>query len=55
MTEQELEQAARETRLEYFREWRKKNKDRVQKNNQNYWRKKAKEKLANEQMQSKTE
>ncbi|MCX0355265.1 hypothetical protein LI064_12130 [Clostridium perfringens] len=35
---------AREERNAYMREWRKKNKDKVKKYNDNYWESKSKEK-----------
>lgn len=41
MTESE-KKAAKEARNAYAREWRKKNPDRVQANNQAYWVRKAK-------------
>lgn len=31
----------KEVKQEYFRNWRKNNKDKVKKNNANYWKKKA--------------
>jgi len=34
-----------ETCREYFRKWRAANKDRVKNHNENYWRKKAEQKL----------
>jgi len=34
-----------QTRKEYFKQWRAKNKDKVKKNNQNYWKRKAEQKL----------
>ena len=45
MTDKELEKLARKERLEYFKEWRSKNKDKVKKHNQTYWLKKAKQRL----------
>lgn len=38
---QELTDAAREAKREYFREWRRKNKGRVRENNRRYWERKA--------------
>jgi hypothetical protein len=48
MDKKTLEAVAKEVRLKYFREWRRKNKDKVKKHNKNYWEKKAKEKLLKE-------
>ena len=36
---------ARTERLNYFRQWRASNKDRVKKHNENYWKRKAERKL----------
>ncbi|MDQ5983891.1 MAG: hypothetical protein RUMPE_00920 [Eubacteriales bacterium SKADARSKE-1] len=43
-----IEKAIAELRAEYFRQWRAKNKDKVKKHNQNYWRKKAEQRLKEE-------
>ena len=45
---QSIEEMAIEARREYFRQWRAENKDKVRKHNQNYWRKKAMEKIVNQ-------
>lgn len=45
MVKKQLDKAAAEARKEYFREWRKKNSDKVKKYNENYWRKRAKKSL----------
>ena len=42
-----IEELARQERLEYFRTWRANNKERVKQHNENYWRRKA-EKRAKE-------
>ena len=42
---QEVEALAREERLNYFKDWRKRNPDKVKKHNSTYWRKKALKKL----------
>lgn len=39
--DRKLHDIARQERLEYFRKWRKKNKDKVQKHNATYWEKRA--------------
>lgn len=39
------QEAIREAQREYFREWRKKNKDKVRQHNRNYWEKKARQRL----------
>lgn len=45
ITEQELEQAAREKKAEYYRNWRKKNPAAVKKHQDTYWKKKVLEEL----------
>jgi hypothetical protein len=45
---QSIEEMAAEARREYFRKWRAENKDKVRKHNQNYWRKKAMQRLVNQ-------
>jgi hypothetical protein len=52
MDKKTLESVAKEERLKYFREWRRKNKDKVKKHNKNYWEKKAKEKLLKEEQKN---
>ena len=49
MTISELDDLAREERREYYRKWRAEHKDNVKKHNQNYWRKKAAQKLKKEE------
>jgi hypothetical protein len=49
MERAELERLADETRKEYFREWRAKNKDKQAEHRRHYWEKKALEKLNAEQ------
>lgn len=49
MDKKTLEALAKEERLRYFREWRKKNPDKVKQHNKNYWEKKAKAKLLKEE------
>jgi len=43
----DLKDLIKEERRRYFKEWRDKNKDKVRKHNERYWRNRAK-KLANE-------
>jgi hypothetical protein len=43
-----LEEQARQERLEYFREWRGKNRDKVRRSNQRYWENRAKRRQAQE-------
>ncbi|MCU7699959.1 hypothetical protein OM428_06330 [Enterococcus gallinarum] len=43
MDKKSLEALAKEERLRYFREWRKKNPDKVKQHNKNYWEKKPKQ------------
>lgn len=45
----DLDELARRERLEYFRAWRAKNKDRVKKSNAEYWKRRAEKRLAEEQ------
>lgn len=40
--EQNLEELIHQERLKYYRDWRKNNKDKVKKHNQNFWLKKIK-------------
>lgn len=40
-----IDELAEEEKRKYFRQWRAKNKDKVKKSNQNYWRKKAEQSL----------
>ncbi|MBR3715710.1 MAG: phosphatase [Clostridia bacterium] len=43
--ENELEQQIIATRKAYYKNWRAQNKDKVRKNNERYWRKKAEKEL----------
>ncbi len=45
-----LDDIARQERIEYYRQWRQKNKDKVKKHQETYWKKRATKKL-NEQEQ----
>jgi len=40
-----FEEAVKQERREYFRNWRASNKDKVRQHNQNYWRRRAERKL----------
>lgn len=40
-SEKRLDEQARAARAEYFREWRRKNPDRVRETNKRYWQKRA--------------
>ena len=40
-----LEELAKETRREYFKNWAAKNKDKIKKNSENYWLRKAEQRL----------
>ncbi|MDH5085199.1 hypothetical protein [Clostridium perfringens] len=42
-----MDEKAREERNAYLREWRKRNKDKVKKYNNNYWERKANKKIKN--------
>lgn len=48
-----MSKEAKEARNKYFREWQKKNKDKVKRNQERYWERKAKEDLEKEQQVSK--
>ena len=41
LTDEQLEELAREKQREYLREWRKKNPDKVKEYNERYWRRRA--------------
>lgn len=45
VNEKEIEEMARSERREYFRKWRAANPDKVKKHNEDYWKKKAEQKL----------
>lgn len=45
MDDKKMDELAKEERLNYFREWRRKNADKVKAHNQNYWLKRAQKKL----------
>jgi hypothetical protein len=47
-SKKEIELLVKEVRKEYFRSWRAANKDKVKQHNQNYWKKKALERLEGE-------
>lgn len=51
MKREQVDELAAEERREYFRKWRAANKDKVAKHNANYWRKKAEQKLQEQQIQ----
>lgn len=46
MAKKKLDRAAAEARREYFREWRRKNSDKIKQYNDDYWRRQAEKKLA---------
>lgn len=48
MEHKALEEAAKEERLNYFREWRRNNPEKVKQHNKNYWLKRAEKKLQEE-------
>lgn len=41
VSEKKLDEQARAMRAEYFREWRRKNPDKVRENNRKYWQRRA--------------
>ena len=48
MSKKKLDRAAAEARRAYFREWRRKNIDKVKQYNDDYWRRQAEKRLAEE-------
>ena len=48
MDDKKFEAAIQEEKREYFRRWRKNNPDKVKKQNENYWRKRAEKRLKDE-------
>lgn len=55
MAKKKLDRAAAEARRQYFREWRRKNSDKIRQYNADYWRRLAEKKLAEEMKASGTE
>ena len=49
MNETNINEIARDERRAYFREWRKKNKDKVSQNNKRYWENRALKKIQAEE------
>ena len=45
MKKESIEELILKEKKVYFKEWRAKNKDKVRKNNQNYWRKRVEKRL----------
>ena len=45
MYKNSLNELISKERKEYFKEWRARNKDKVKKNNENYWKKRAEKKI----------
>ena len=45
ISEKELKERAREEKNKYYREYRRKNKDKIKKHQEDYWERKALEKL----------
>ena len=50
MDQKTLDVLAKEERTRYYREWRKKNPDKVKKHNQNYWKKRVQAKMDKEKI-----
>lgn len=48
MDNKTIEEIAREERLAYFRNWRANNREKVKQHNQNYWLRKAEQRLERE-------
>lgn len=55
MENKKLDEIICQERREYFRLWRANNKDKVKKNNETYWRKKALQRIAEQKTNSETE
>lgn len=55
MENKKLDEIICQERRKYFRQWRANNKDKVKKNNENYWRKKALQRIAEQKTNSETE
>ncbi len=55
MENKKLDEIICQERREYFRQWRANNKDKVKKNNENYWRKKALQRIAEQKTNIETE
>lgn len=53
-SEKKLDKQARIARAEYYREWRRRNPDKVRENNRRYWQKRA-ERLAKEKEETENE
>ena len=47
MTQKKMQELIREEKADYFKKWRAANKDRVKQHNENYWKKKAEQRLQN--------
>lgn len=45
LDEKHLEELAKQERLEYYRNWRKNNKEKIKQSNANYWKRKAEKRL----------
>lgn len=45
MNKPTIEELVLQERKAYFKDWRARNKDKVRKNNQNYWKKRAEKRL----------
>ena len=48
MTQKHMKELIREEKTNYFKEWRAKNKDKVKKHNENYWKRRAEKRLQSE-------
>lgn len=53
MKQKDIEELVRQERLEYFRNWRARNKDKVKQHNKNYWEKRVKKKIEDGVMNAK--
>ena len=52
MNDKDLEEMMLEERREYYRKWRAANKDKVRRNNQNFWKRKVLQRLEQEAAES---
>ena len=49
MSTKKIKRAAAEERREYYRQWRKENRDKIKKYNANYWQRRAEKKAKNQE------
>lgn len=52
MDEQRIEELAQRERKEYYKQWRANNRDKIKKHRENYWRKRALQRMQNEEVKN---